>query len=256
MALSHDHPVGREPELERLGEALDDLERGGNPCVAVEGEAGIGKTWLLSELRRRAEERGHLVLAGAAAEFERDLPFGVWVDALDAYVASQELEPLTAVLRSTGRRRRAASSPSSAARAAGGDRGAQAARAGPRRPALERPGLDRGARRAAAPRYGRARAAGARVPVREGAGEADRGARGGHDHRPRPVERDRVRPIGRRRAGRGGDLRAERRQPVLHAPAGPGRRAAVAQLVRRSPGARRRRSRAWSRPRSSSSSSR
>ena len=34
----------------------------------VEGEPGIGKTWLLSELRRRAEERGHLVLAGSAAE--------------------------------------------------------------------------------------------------------------------------------------------------------------------------------------------
>ncbi len=102
MALSHDHPVGREPELERLGEALDDLERGGHPCVAVEGEPGIGKTWLLSELRRRAEARGHVVLAGSAAEFERDLPFGVWVDALDAYVASQEREPLSAVLRSTG----------------------------------------------------------------------------------------------------------------------------------------------------------
>ena len=42
------------------------------------------------------------MLAGAAAEFERDLPFGVWVDALDAYVASQEREPLTAVLGSTG----------------------------------------------------------------------------------------------------------------------------------------------------------
>ena len=27
------------------------------------------------------------MLAGAAAEFERDLPYGVWVDALDAYVA-------------------------------------------------------------------------------------------------------------------------------------------------------------------------
>ncbi len=70
----------------------------------MEGEPGIGKTWLLSELRREAEERGHLVLAGSAAEFERDLPFAVWVDALDAYVASQDLdaESLTAVLRSTG----------------------------------------------------------------------------------------------------------------------------------------------------------
>jgi hypothetical protein len=33
-----------------------------------------------------------VVLAGSAAEFERDLPFGVWVDALDACVASQDLD--------------------------------------------------------------------------------------------------------------------------------------------------------------------
>ena len=70
---------------------LDDLRHASAACLAVEGEPGIGKTRLLSELRRQAEERGYLVLAGSAAEFERDLPFGVWVDALDAYVASQDL---------------------------------------------------------------------------------------------------------------------------------------------------------------------
>jgi ATP/maltotriose-dependent transcriptional regulator MalT len=71
---------------------LDELQRGSAGCLAVEGEPGIGKTRLLSELRRQAEQRGHLVLAGSAAEFERDLPFGVWVDAVDAYAASQELD--------------------------------------------------------------------------------------------------------------------------------------------------------------------
>jgi predicted ATPase len=71
---------------------LDDLRQGSAACLAVEGEPGIGKTRLLSELRRQAEERGYVVLAGSAAEFERDLPFGVWVDALDAYVASQDLD--------------------------------------------------------------------------------------------------------------------------------------------------------------------
>ena len=58
----------------------------------MEGEPGIGKTHLLAVLRRHAEEAGCLVLAGSATEFERDLPFSVWVDALDAYVASQELD--------------------------------------------------------------------------------------------------------------------------------------------------------------------
>jgi DNA-binding NarL/FixJ family response regulator/tetratricopeptide (TPR) repeat protein len=83
--------VGRDSELEQLEAALEALAQEGSVCVAVEGEPGIGKTRLLVELQSRAEERGHVVLTGSATEFERDLPFSVWVDALDAYVASQEL---------------------------------------------------------------------------------------------------------------------------------------------------------------------
>ena len=84
--------VGRESALEQFDATLDALEAGKSACIALDGEPGIGKTHLLTELHRRAEERGHLVLGGSATEFERDLPFGVWADALDAYVASQELE--------------------------------------------------------------------------------------------------------------------------------------------------------------------
>ena len=90
VAARTDPIVGRRSELEQLDAALEALEAGAPACLAVEGEPGIGKTRLLAELRRRAEERGHLVLSGSAAEFERDLPYGVWVEALDAYVASQE----------------------------------------------------------------------------------------------------------------------------------------------------------------------
>jgi predicted ATPase len=54
VALRPEQPVGRRPELERLGEVLDDLGRGSAACLAVEGEPGIGKTRLLSELRRQA----------------------------------------------------------------------------------------------------------------------------------------------------------------------------------------------------------
>ncbi len=52
------------------------------------GEPGIGKTRLLEELAARADARGHLVLDGSASELERDLPFWVFVDALDEYVQS------------------------------------------------------------------------------------------------------------------------------------------------------------------------
>jgi DNA-binding NarL/FixJ family response regulator/tetratricopeptide (TPR) repeat protein len=82
--------VGRDSELEHLDAALDALDEGGPVYVTVEGEPGIGKTRLLDELRARAQTRGHVVLSGAAAEFEREMPFGVWVDALDAYVVSQD----------------------------------------------------------------------------------------------------------------------------------------------------------------------
>ena len=84
--------VGRELELAQLESVLDVLETGSAACVAVDGEPGIGKTRLLGELREHAERRGHLVLVGSATEFERELPFSVWVDALDAYVTSQEAE--------------------------------------------------------------------------------------------------------------------------------------------------------------------
>ena len=86
--------VGRQTELAQLEQTLDELDRGSASCLAVEGEPGIGKTRLLAELRALADARGHLVLSGTAAEFERDLPFSVFVDALDAYVASQELSEL------------------------------------------------------------------------------------------------------------------------------------------------------------------
>ncbi len=92
MPARTDPIVGRRPELLQLDVALDGL-RGGDPaCIVVEGEPGIGKTRLLAELCRRAEERGHVVLAGSASEFERELPYAVWVEAMDAYVASQELD--------------------------------------------------------------------------------------------------------------------------------------------------------------------
>jgi DNA-binding CsgD family transcriptional regulator/tetratricopeptide (TPR) repeat protein len=84
--------VGRESELEHLEAALDALGEGRPAYVTLEGEPGIGKTRLLGELRARAERRGHVVLSGAAAEFEREMPFSVWVDALDAYVVSQDFE--------------------------------------------------------------------------------------------------------------------------------------------------------------------
>ncbi len=82
--------MGREHELKRLDAALDALDAQGTPgCVAIEGEPGIGKSRLLAELRERSEGRGHIVLHGQAAEFERDRPFGVLVETVDPYLSAQ-----------------------------------------------------------------------------------------------------------------------------------------------------------------------
>ena len=80
--------VGRDRELALLERLLDEARAGAARFVVVTGEPGIGKTRLLSELVSRAERHGCLALAGSAAEFERDFPFGPVIDALDAYLES------------------------------------------------------------------------------------------------------------------------------------------------------------------------
>lgn len=80
--------VGREGELAALDGALDRAAGREPVLLGLAGEPGIGKSALLRELTRRAGERGHLVLAGRAAEFEREVPFSAFVDALDAYLAT------------------------------------------------------------------------------------------------------------------------------------------------------------------------
>ena len=90
MTLSG-HLVGRAEELGSLDRVLGRLDDGEPAAVEVVGEPGIGKTRLLNELAQQADAREHTVLRGSASELERDLPFSVFVDALDEYL--QSLDP-------------------------------------------------------------------------------------------------------------------------------------------------------------------
>jgi len=94
--------AGRQAELARLDEVLDALSGGLAQLVHLVGEPGIGKTCLLGELLERARARGQLALSGRASEFEHDVPFAVWLDALDQHlrsVASRTLKGLSAAHR-------------------------------------------------------------------------------------------------------------------------------------------------------------
>lgn len=79
--------TGREPELAALSAVAI-----GGPVIAatVTGEPGIGKSRLLAEVAARHERDGALVVSARASEFEQDLPFSIWIDALDAVVRTFE----------------------------------------------------------------------------------------------------------------------------------------------------------------------
>jgi len=75
--------VGRQRDVARLVQALDETAAGRGRLVALIGEAGAGKSRLVSELTTAARQRGR-VLVGRCYETERILPFAPWVNALRA----------------------------------------------------------------------------------------------------------------------------------------------------------------------------
>ena len=76
--------IGREREMARLHRLLEDARRGRGAVVAIEGEAGIGKSRLLAELATAESRSGVQVLLGRCYESEQILPFGPWADAVRA----------------------------------------------------------------------------------------------------------------------------------------------------------------------------
>ncbi|MEN8183155.1 MAG: AAA family ATPase, partial [Myxococcota bacterium] len=74
--------VGRDPELDALERAFDAVRGGRGQAVFVVGEAGIGKSRLRYEFRRRLEGRPHFWIEGRCMPYARDFPFHPIVDAL------------------------------------------------------------------------------------------------------------------------------------------------------------------------------
>ncbi|NGO74205.1 AAA family ATPase [Streptomyces sp. YC504] len=83
------------------------------PVQLLGGEAGLGKTRLVTEVARRAAAEGALVLWGAGHDAEGRTPYGAFVEALDGWLADRpasdrarigaEYPELSALLPSLGR---------------------------------------------------------------------------------------------------------------------------------------------------------
>ncbi|NUT45470.1 MAG: AAA family ATPase [Thermoactinospora sp.] len=74
--------IGRSAELEALLRVLDAAASGVAGTALIGGDAGIGKTRLVTELSAEARERGFHVLVGQCAELGDALPYLPLIDAL------------------------------------------------------------------------------------------------------------------------------------------------------------------------------
>ena len=79
----------RDNELGAVQRALDGVQDGEGRLLLIEGPAGIGKSRLLAEVRRRAD-RNTTVLAARAGELEGSFPFGVVRQLFEGVVADPE----------------------------------------------------------------------------------------------------------------------------------------------------------------------
>lgn len=70
--------VGRTAELDAMRAAVAELAGGRGGLVIVEGEAGIGKSRLVEELLRLADEAGAECLVGTADAVEQATPYHCW----------------------------------------------------------------------------------------------------------------------------------------------------------------------------------
>ncbi|MDA0168215.1 AAA family ATPase [Solirubrobacter taibaiensis] len=75
--------VGRSVEVAVLDEAVATNRLS---VIEIVGEAGIGKTTLLDHLGASARTAGALVLSARCSEYERDVPYALLIDALDAHL--------------------------------------------------------------------------------------------------------------------------------------------------------------------------
>ena len=90
--------VGRSREINQLESALDETQGGTGRCVLLGGEAGIGKSRLLTEIRRQATDKGFKTFVGRCFEQDMNLPYAPLIDMLRTLFSRQKISDILDVL--------------------------------------------------------------------------------------------------------------------------------------------------------------
>ncbi|HVZ73619.1 MAG TPA: ATP-binding protein, partial [Polyangia bacterium] len=90
--------VGREAQLGRIAEAIDDAAAGRGRLVLVAGEPGIGKTSLADAATAAATARGFVALWGRCWEAGGAPAYWPWLDVLAAVARLVDDRALAAAL--------------------------------------------------------------------------------------------------------------------------------------------------------------
>ncbi len=101
--------VGRDNEQEILKSAIEDLYDGRGSIVSVMGERGMGKSFVVAEVRRHFARQGALLaqahdeqrtarptltwLRGRSHSYDQTRPYSVWIDLLNNWLGGQPDEP-------------------------------------------------------------------------------------------------------------------------------------------------------------------
>jgi predicted ATPase/class 3 adenylate cyclase len=84
--------IGRQAELEQLLGYLAGQPRQGH-AIAISGEAGIGKSRLISEVAAAARRRGWLVYASECQSYLQNTPYSLWQPLLRALIGIEDSDP-------------------------------------------------------------------------------------------------------------------------------------------------------------------
>src|SRR5689334_10851896 len=81
--------IGRERQLDLLSRLVDQARTGQGQTALIAGEAGIGKSRLIAELKPAATRQGLTILQGRCFEPDRVLPYAPLLDLLPSWLAGR-----------------------------------------------------------------------------------------------------------------------------------------------------------------------